>query len=51
MHWDAISKGDPETWLYFYETFLTTYDSDLRRKTGSYYTPPEVVLSMVRLGG
>ena len=49
VHWDAISKGDPETWLYFYETFLTTYDSDLRRKTGSYYTPPEVVLSMVRL--
>ena len=49
VHWDAISKGDPETWLYFYETFLNTYDSDLRRKTGSYYTPPEVVLSMVRL--
>ena len=49
VHWDAISKGDPETWLYFYETFLTTYDSGLRRKTGSYYTPPEVVLSMVRL--
>ena len=49
VHWDVISKGDPETWLYFYETFLTTYDSDLRRKTGSYYTPPEVVLSMVRL--
>ena len=49
VHWDAISKGNPETWLYFYETFLNTYDSDLRRKTGSYYTPPEVVLSMVRL--
>jgi hypothetical protein len=49
VHWDAISKGDPETWLYFYETFLTTYDSELRRKTGSYYTPPEVVMSMVRL--
>ena len=49
VHWDAISKGDPETWLYFYETFLTIYDGDLRRKTGSYYTPPEVVLSMVRL--
>lgn len=49
VHWDAISKGDPETWLCFCETLLTTYDSDLRRRTGSYYTPPEVVLSMVRL--
>ena len=49
VHWDVISKGDPEAWLYFYEKFLTTYDSTLRRKTGSYYTPPEVVMSMVRL--
>ena len=49
VHWDVISKGDPEAWLYFYEKFLTTYDSKLRRKTGSYYTPPEVVMSMVRL--
>ncbi len=49
VHWDAISKGDPEAWLYFYEKFLTTYDNELRRKTGSYYTPPEVVMSMVRL--
>ena len=49
VHWDVISKGDPEAWLYFYEKFLTTYDSDLRRKTGSYCTPPEVVMSMVRL--
>ena len=49
VHWDVISKGDPEAWLYFYERFLTTYDSKLRRKTGSYYTPPEVVMSMVRL--
>ena len=49
VQWDVISKGDPEAWLYFYEKFLTTYDSELRRKTGSYYTPPEVVMSMVRL--
>ena len=49
VHWDVISKGDSEAWLYFYEKFLTTYDNELRRKTGSYYTPPEVVMSMVRL--
>ena len=49
VQWNVISRGDPEAWLYFYERFLTTYDSQLRRKTGSYYTPPEVVMSMVRL--
>lgn len=49
VDWDVISKGDPEAWLYFYEKFLKAYDEDLRRKTGSYYTPPEVVMAMVRL--
>ena len=49
VHWPAISKGDPEAWLYFYEEFLSIYDNALRKKTGSYYTPPEVVRAMVRL--
>ena len=49
VQWPAISKGDPEAWLYFYEDFLSVYDNELRKKTGSYYTPPEVVRSMVRL--
>ncbi|MEM6499805.1 MAG: type ISP restriction/modification enzyme, partial [Pseudomonadota bacterium] len=49
VEWSVISKGDPEAWLYFYEKFLKAYDDELRRKTGSYYTPPEVVMSMVRL--
>jgi hypothetical protein len=49
VYWQAISKGDPEAWLYFYENFLSVYDNNLRKKTGSYYTPPEVVESMVRL--
>jgi hypothetical protein len=49
VHWPAISKGNPETWLYFYEDFLEVYDHSLRKLTGSYYTPPEVVGSMVRL--
>lgn len=47
--WDKVSKGDPEAWLYFYEHFLEVYDNTLRKKTGSYYTPPEVVQAMVRL--
>ena len=49
VHWSTISKGDPEAWLYFYEDFLSVYDKELRKKTGSYYTPPEVVRAIVRL--
>lgn len=49
VDWPTISKGDSETWLYFYEDFLEVYDSKLRKETGSYYTPPDVVESMVRL--
>lgn len=49
VDWATIGKGDPEAWLYFYEHFLAVYDNDLRRATGSYYTPPEVVTAMVRL--
>jgi hypothetical protein len=47
--WTAISKGEADAWLYFYEEFLEIYDNELRKKTGSYYTPPEVVQAMVAL--
>jgi predicted helicase len=33
----------------FYEDFLEVYDNKLRKRTGSYYTPPEVVAAMVNL--
>lgn len=49
VDWQAISKGEPEAWLYFYEDFLEVYDNQLRKQTGSYYTPPEVVSAMVDL--
>jgi len=49
VDWGTISKGNPDAWLYFYEDFLEVYDNALRKKTGSYYTPPEVVGSMVNL--
>jgi hypothetical protein len=49
VDWNKLSKGDPEAWLYFYELFLQQYDTTLRKKTGSYYTPPEIVTAMVRL--
>ena len=47
VNWHAISKDKPEAWLYFYEDFLEVYDNALRKRTGSYYTPPEVVAAMV----
>ena len=49
VNWHTISKDRPEAWLYFYEDFLEVYDNTLRKRTGSYYTPPEVVAAMVRL--
>ena len=49
VHWPAISREGAEAWLYFYEDFLEVYDNRLRKLTGSYYTPPEVVAAMVRL--
>lgn len=49
VNWKSLSKGQPEAWLYFYELFLQSYDTKLRKKTGSYYTPPEVVTAMVRM--
>lgn len=49
VDWTAVSRGNDDAWLYFYEFFLETYDNKLRKQTGSYYTPPEVVRAMVRL--
>ena len=49
VDWPKISKGNPESWLYFYEEFLAEYDNNLRKQTGSYYTPVEVVKPMTRL--
>jgi len=49
VDWGKISKGDPDAWLYFYEDFLAVYDNKLRKQTGSYYTPPQVVQAMVAL--
>ena len=49
VNWSKISKGKSDAWLYFYEDFLEVYDNQLRKQTGSYYTPPEVVGAMVGL--
>lgn len=49
VNWLAVARSNADAWLYFYEHFLEVYDNRLRKLTGSYYTPPEVVTAMVRL--
>ncbi|OFO77199.1 hypothetical protein HMPREF3016_07760 [Rothia sp. HMSC065D02] len=47
--WEHISGGKADVYLHLYEHFLSIYDPEQRKKTGSYYTPVEVVDQMVRL--
>ena len=46
---DPALLNDAGDWLYFYEDFLAQYDPELRKRSGSYYTPAELVKFMVRL--
>jgi len=39
---------ETDPYIYFYETFLATYDYKLRKSKGVYYTPPQVVNFIVR---
>ncbi|MCO5999828.1 type ISP restriction/modification enzyme [Actinoallomurus rhizosphaericola] len=48
VDWNEISDGSADSYLHLYEQFLEVYDADLRRQSGSYYTPNEVVSFMVR---
>lgn len=41
--------GTEDPWLYFYEHFLAAYDPKLRKDSGVYYTPVEVVKCQVAL--
>lgn len=47
--WADISNGKSDVYLHLYEHFLKVYNPEQRKKTGSYYTPVEVVDQMVRL--
>jgi Type ISP C-terminal specificity domain/N-6 DNA Methylase len=49
VDWKMLTKGEPDAWLYFYEDFLEVYDNELRKETGSYYTPAQVVEAMAGL--
>lgn len=49
VDWPKVRKGKRDTYLHLYEDFLEHYDNELRKQSGSYYTPREVVDQMVRL--
>ena len=49
IEWETVRRGRRDTYLHLYEHFLDVYDPELRRQSGSYYTPHEVVDQMVRL--
>lgn len=49
VDWHKLKAGTTEPWIHFYEHFLEIYDPELRKATGSYYTPDEVVTCIVRL--
>jgi hypothetical protein len=49
VDWRRIRRGRRDTYLHLYEDFLELYDNELRKRSGSYYTPHAVVDEMVRL--
>jgi hypothetical protein len=49
VQWDRIRTGKRDVYLYLYEAFLEAYDPVKRQASGTYYTPRELVVEMVRL--
>lgn len=49
VRWERVRAGRRDTYLYLYEDFLECYDAELRKASGSYYTPLPLVEQMVRL--
>jgi hypothetical protein len=45
----GMKPAEEDPWLYFYEHFLSSYDPKLRKDSGVYYTPVEVVKCQVAL--
>jgi type I restriction-modification system DNA methylase subunit len=48
VDWSSYSQSS-HTFHALYETFLDAYAPELRRKSGSYFTPREVTTAIVRL--
>ena len=48
---ETLEAASPieDPWLFFYEDFLAAYDRKLRKQSGVYFTPLEVVRCQIRL--
>lgn len=49
VDWTAVLEREPEAHIHLYEHFLQEYDRELRKASGTYYTPAPLVQEMVRL--
>ncbi|NYI98237.1 hypothetical protein HNR12_004514 [Streptomonospora nanhaiensis] len=49
VQWEPIWQQREDAYIHLYESFLSVYDPELRKESGVYYTPVEVVRTMVRL--
>ena len=47
VEWEGLSDGQTNIYAELYEKFLTEYDPDLRKKSGTYYTPEPAAHFMV----
>ncbi|GAA3749351.1 hypothetical protein GCM10022205_40450 [Spinactinospora alkalitolerans] len=46
IDWQRMMRGEQTAYVDLYETFLSRYDPELRKETGSYYTPEPVTRFM-----
>jgi hypothetical protein len=47
IQWNAVHSSTPDAYAVLYESFLEEYDSNLRRQSGTYYTPDPVAHAMI----
>ncbi|WP_328308614.1 N-6 DNA methylase [Streptomyces sp. NBC_00442] len=49
IDWGSALAGEPGFHVHLYEHFLQEYDAELRKDSGTYYTPAPLVTEMIRL--
>lgn len=49
VDWNRVQTAEPGFHIHLYEHFLEEYDADLRKDSGTYYTPAPLVKEMIRL--
>ncbi|RRR82424.1 N-6 DNA methylase [Streptomyces sp. RP5T] len=49
IDWRSSLVGEPGFHIHLYEHFLQEYDAELRKDSGTYYTPAPLVTEMIRL--